>query len=79
MMYLSGTIADVVDDGTVATLILDTGRRKHHLHADSRLLAEALTALYGDEDCVGKPVAVQCDGPMLTSIEIPGAAPDYAI
>ncbi len=78
MMYISGTIADVTDDGATATLILDTGRIKHHLHADPDLLAEALTALYGD-DCIGKPVAVQCEGSTLTSIEIPGAAPNYII
>ncbi|HCB14375.1 MAG TPA: hypothetical protein DEP36_12520 [Gammaproteobacteria bacterium] len=78
MKYIAGTIADVMDDGTIATLILDTGEHKHHLQADSHLLSEALTALYG-EDCIGKPVAVECNGPMLTSIEIPGAAPDYAI
>ncbi len=52
MMYFSGTIADVIEDGATATLILDTGRIKHQLHADSHLLAEALTALYGD-DCIG--------------------------
>lgn len=78
MTYIAGTIADVIDDGTSATLVLDTGHRKHHLQADSRLLAEALTALFGD-DCIGKSVAVQCDGPLLASIEIPGAAPDYSI
>ena len=78
MMYFSGTIADVIEDGAIATLILDTGRIKHQLHADSHLLAEALTALYGD-DCIGKPAAVQCDGSTLTSIEIPGAAPNYTI
>jgi len=78
MKYISGTIADVMDDGVTATLILDTGERKHHLQADARLLSEALTALYGD-DCIGKSVAVECNGSTLTSIEIPGAAPDYAI
>ena len=78
MKYISGTIADVIEDGAIMTLILDTGERKHHLQADSRLLSKALTALYGD-DCIGKSVAVECNGPMLTSIEIPGAAPDYAI
>jgi hypothetical protein len=79
MKYLAGTIAEVVNDGAIATLILDTGSHQHHLHADPRLLAEALTALYGEEDCVGKSVAVQCEGSILASIEIPGAAPDYAI
>jgi hypothetical protein len=78
MKYIAGTIADVIADDAIATLILDTGAHKHHLQADSRLLSEALTALYGD-DCIGKPVAVECDGLMLASIEIPGAAPDYAI
>ncbi len=78
MKYLTGTIADVVDDGVISTLILDTGRVQHRLQADSRLLAEALAALYG-EDYIGKPAAVQCEGTMLASIEIPGAAPDYAI
>ncbi len=78
MKYLTGTIADVVDDGTVATLILDTGRGQYRLQADSRLLAEALTTLYG-EDYVGKPAAVQYEGSTLASIEIPGAAPDYSI
>lgn len=78
MKYIAGTIADVMDDGDIATLILDTGEHKHHLQADSFLLSKALTALYGD-DCIGKPVAVECNGLMLMSIEIPGAAPDYAI
>lgn len=78
MTYITGTIADVVHDGPIATLILDTGRRHYHLPADSQLLTEALVALFGD-DCVGKLVAVQYDGAMLTSIEIPGVAPDYAI
>ena len=78
MMYLTGTIADVVNDGPIATLILDTGRRKHHLQADAQLLAEALAALFGD-DCVGKSAAVQCNGVMITSIEIPGVAPNYSI
>ncbi len=78
MMYITGTIADVVNDGPVATLILDTGHRKHHLQADAQLLAEALTALFG-EDCVGKSAAVQCNGSMITSIEIPGVAPNYVI
>ncbi|MBE2294998.1 MAG: hypothetical protein IAF00_08595 [Phycisphaerales bacterium] len=78
MMYISGTIADVIDDGATATLILDTGQIKHHLQANAGLLAEALTALYGD-DCIGKSVAVQCEGTVLTSIEIPGAAPNYTI
>jgi hypothetical protein len=78
MKYLAGTIADVLDNGVIATLILDTGEHKHHLQAESRLLSEALNALYGD-DCIGKSAAVECDGPMLLSIEIPGAAPNYAI
>lgn len=78
MMYISGTIADVIDDGATATLVLDTGLIKHHLQANAALLAEALTALYGD-DCIGKSVAVQCEGTTLTSIEIPGAAPNYTI
>lgn len=78
MMYLAGTIADVIDDGTIATLILDTGRQRHHLQADPRLLAEGLTALFGD-DWIGKAVAVQYDGSMLASLEIPGAPPDYSI
>lgn len=78
MMYLTGTIADVVNDGPIATLILDTGRRKHHLQADAQLLAEALKTLFGD-DCVGKSAAVQCNGVTITSIEIPGVAPNYSI
>ncbi|HRY16678.1 MAG: hypothetical protein KDJ31_10845 [Candidatus Competibacteraceae bacterium] len=78
MKYIAGTIADVLDDGTIATLIVDTGEHKHHLQADANLLSQALTALYGN-DCIGKPVAVECEGAMLTSIEIPGAAPNYAI
>ncbi|MFO1371510.1 MAG: hypothetical protein U1F42_03645 [Candidatus Competibacteraceae bacterium] len=78
MMYLAGTIADVIEDGTLATLILDTGHHKHYLQADPHRLAEGLTALFGD-DWVGKAVAVQCNGPMLTSIEIPGAPPNYSI
>lgn len=78
MTYITGTIADVVHDGLIATLILDTGRCRHYLQADSQLLAEALTALFGD-DSIGKSVAVQYDGAMLTSIEIPGVAPDYSI
>jgi hypothetical protein len=78
MKYIAGTIADVLDEGAIATLVLDTGEHKHHLQADSGPLSEALNALYGD-DCIGKPVAVECDGAMLLSIEIPGAAPNYAI
>jgi hypothetical protein len=78
MMYIAGTIADVIDDGTIATLILDSGHRQHHLQADPRLLADGLTALFGD-DWVGKAVAVQCDGSVLASIEIPGAPPNYSI
>ncbi|MCP5196925.1 MAG: hypothetical protein H6974_09100 [Gammaproteobacteria bacterium] len=78
MMYISGTIADVTDDGAIATLILDAGHQKHHLQADLHLLFEGLTALYGD-DYIGKPIAVECEGSVLTSIEIPGAAPNYAI
>lgn len=78
MIYIVGTIADVMDNGVLATLVLDTGRCKHYLQADPRLLADGLTALFGD-DWVGKAVAVQCDGSMLTSIEIPGAPPDYSI
>jgi hypothetical protein len=78
MRYLAGTIADVLHDGAIATLILDTGEYKHQLQADANLLSQALTALYG-ADCIGKPVAVECEGAMLTSIEIPGAAPNYAI
>ena len=79
MKYITGTIADVVYDGSTAVLILDVGHsKKHHLQADAQLLTEALTALFG-ADCVGKPVAVQCDGSMLTSVEIPGVAPNYSI
>ncbi len=78
MMYIAGTIADVIDDGTIATLILDSDHRQHHLQADSRLLSDGLTALFGD-DWVGKAVAVQSDGSTLTSIEIPGAPPNYSI
>lgn len=78
MIYMTGTIADVVNDGSTATLILDTGHRKHHLQADAQSLAEALTALFGD-DCVGKSAAVQCNGSMIVSIEIPGVAPNYSI
>ena len=78
MMYLVGTIADVTDNGTLATLILDAGHRQHQLQADSRQLADGLAALFG-EDWVGKAVAVQYDGSMLARIEIPGAPPDYAI
>lgn len=78
MIYLAGTIADVVEEGPLATLILDTGCGRHHLQADPQLLADGLTALFGD-DWIGKAVAVQCDGSQLLSIEIPGAPPDYAI
>ncbi|MCB1777427.1 MAG: hypothetical protein KDI50_08320 [Candidatus Competibacteraceae bacterium] len=78
MKYLAGTIADVLTDGALATLILDTGEHKHRLQADAKLLSQALTTLYGD-DCIGKPAAVECEGATLTSIEIPGAAPNYAI
>ena len=78
MMYIAGTIADVIDDGTTATLILDSGHGRHHLCADSRSLADGLAALFGDH-WVGKAVAVQCEGATLTSIEIPGAPPNYAI
>lgn len=78
MMYLAGTIADVLDEGALSTLVLDTGHRHHHLRADPRLLADGLTALFG-EDWIGKAIAVQCDGPMLASIEIPGAPPNYSI
>jgi hypothetical protein len=78
MRYLAGTIAEVIVEGALATLILDTGRQRHHLQADPRLLTDGLTTLFGDE-WVGKAVAVECDGPMLASIEIPGAPPDYSI
>lgn len=78
MNYLTGTIADVVYEGALATLILDAGGRKHLLQADAQLLAEALKTLFGD-DCVGRSAAVQCNGGMITSIEIPGVAPNYAI
>ncbi|TVR63905.1 MAG: hypothetical protein EA420_06385 [Candidatus Competibacteraceae bacterium] len=78
MMYLAGTIADVIDESPLATLVLDTGHRRYQLQADSRLLADGLKTLFGD-DWIGKAVAVQCDGVMLASIEIPGAPPDYAI
>lgn len=78
MKYIAGTIADVIDDGVNMTLILDTGQKKHHLQADSQLLSKALTALYGD-DCIGKSIAVQCEDSTLTSIEIPGGPPNYAI
>jgi len=78
MNYIAGTIADVIDDGATATLILDSGHRRHHLQADAGLLADGLTALFGD-DWIGKAVAVQCDGTTLTSIEIPGAPPNYSI
>lgn len=78
MMYLAGTIADVIDSGDTATLILDSGHHIYRLQAESRLLTDGLTALYGDE-WIGKAVAVQCDGETLTSLEIPGAPPDYAI
>ncbi len=78
MTYITGTIADVVYGDPLATLILDTGHRHHHLPGDAQLLAQALKALFGD-DGVGKLVAVQYDGTQLTSIEIPGVAPDYAI
>lgn len=79
MKYLTGTIADVIYDEAAATLILDVGGQKHHLRAtDSKLLAEALTALFGD-DCVGKSAALQCNGDVMTSIEIPGIAPNYSI
>jgi hypothetical protein len=78
MMYLAGTIADVIDDGATATLILDSGHRQHRLQADSRSLADGLAALFGD-DWVGKALAVQCEGTTLTSIEIPGAPPNYSI
>jgi len=78
MKYIAGTIADVIDDGTTATLVLDTGHQQHRLRADSRALADGLAALYG-ADWIGKAVAVQCDGTTLTSIEIPGAPPNYAI
>lgn len=78
MMYIAGTIAEVIDNGATATLILDSAHHQHHLQADSRLLADGLAALFGD-DWVGKAVAVQCDGSTLLSIEIPGAPPNYAI
>lgn len=78
MRYLAGTIADVLEDGALATLILDTGRERHELQADAALLNDGLTALYGDE-WIGKAIAVQCEGATLTSIEIPGAPPNYTI
>ena len=78
MMYLAGTIADVIDNGTTATLILDIGHRRHELQADSHSLADGLNALFGT-DWIGKAIAVQCEGATLTSIEIPGAPPNYAI
>ncbi|MBK8508298.1 MAG: hypothetical protein IPL51_06495 [Candidatus Competibacteraceae bacterium] len=78
MKYLAGTIADVIEDGALATLIVDTGQQQHRLQADAALLVDGLTALYGD-DWIGKAIAVQCDGSTLTSIEIPGAPPNYAI
>jgi hypothetical protein len=78
MRYLAGTIADVIDEGTLATLVLDTGHQRYHLQADARLLADGLETLFGD-DWIGKAVAVQCDGSTLASIEIPGAPPDYMI
>lgn len=79
MKYITGTIADVIYNDTSAILILDAGGQKHHLRAtDSKLLAEALNALFGD-DCVGKSAALQCNGEVMTSIEIPGIAPNYTI
>jgi len=78
MMYLAGTIADVIDNGTTATLILDIGHRRHELQADSQSLADGLNALFGP-DWIGKAIAVQCEGATLSSIEIPGAPPNYAI
>ncbi|CDI03729.1 hypothetical protein BN873_610126 [Candidatus Competibacter denitrificans Run_A_D11] len=78
MMYIAGTIADVIDNGDTATLVLDAGHHRHQLQADSRLLADGLTALFGT-DWIGKAIAVQCEGATLTSIEIPGAPPNYAI
>ena len=78
MRYLAGTIADVLEDGALATLILDTGQGRHELQADAALLTDGLTALYGDE-WIGKAIAVQCEGATLTSLEIPGAPPNYTI
>lgn len=78
MKYLAGTIADVIENGALATLVLDTGHQRHHLQADARSLTEGLTALFG-ADWIGKAVAAQCEGDTLTSIEIPGAPPNYAI
>lgn len=78
MKYIAGTIADVIDNGITTTLVLDAGHQQHHLHAESSLLIDGLTALFGEE-WIGKAVAVQCEGQQLTSIEIPGAPPNFSI
>ncbi|MBK7543401.1 MAG: hypothetical protein IPP10_16835 [Candidatus Competibacteraceae bacterium] len=78
MKYLAGTIADVIEGGDLATLVLDTGQQRHHLRADAGSLVEGLTTLFG-ADWIGKAVAVQCESDTLTSLEIPGAPPNYAI
>ncbi|MFZ1325446.1 MAG: hypothetical protein WAT67_05375 [Candidatus Contendobacter sp.] len=78
MMYIAGTIADVITEGAVATLILDTSHGQQRFKADPQLLADGLTALFGAQ-WIGKAAAVQYDGPTLTSIEIPGAPPNYVI
>ncbi len=31
MMYLAGTIADVIEEDPLAILVLDTGHRRYHL------------------------------------------------
>ena len=79
MLYLSGTIADVTREAGHAILILDTGRGLHRLQADAGLLFDGLTVLFGDDDWVGKAIAVQCNGDQLSTIEIPGAPPNYTI
>lgn len=78
MRYIAGTIADVIENGDLTTLVLDTGDQQHHLQADTGPLVDGLHALYGDE-WIGKAIAVQYEGITLTSIEIPGAPPNYAI
>ena len=78
MIYLAGTIADVVEEGETAVLVLDTSHGQQRLGAERRALLDGLTALFG-EDWIGKAAAVQTDGATLMSIEIPGAPPNYVI
>lgn len=68
-MKITGKVVDVSIDESVATVVIASDYRVFYLHAEPRMLIEALEDAYPEGDVIGQRIECEIDGSLLMSFQ----------